>query len=75
MTFLKDMRDLMNQAFEFAVETVRKPIASKIIEFTVESHFNILLREEIMQLLIKGRMYGLITELVKANAMLHLDVT
>ena len=63
----------MNEAFSFAIETKREIIAFDLIHFSVKHALNLSFDEKSMQLLIKGKMFNLIEDIVNAHAVLKIE--
>ena len=73
LVVLKKMRDCMNDAFAFSIETGKEKLAIDFVKYSRQQRFSLVINDTEMKLLIQQKFYNLIEDLVNANSMLRID--
>lgn len=73
LTYRKAVRQCINAGFALAVELEKKEIAYDIIEYSNQNAFTIEINDRVMQMLIKCGMFGVIDDLITANAKIIIE--
>lgn len=67
------MRDAINDAFAFSIETGKENLAFAFVRYSREMRFSLVLNDHEIQRLINEQWYALIEDLVNANSVLYID--